>query len=530
MRGAGVATWPPAAQSAHLVSGAAAAHIAAAPPRLHSLLVSPLPLALFSLAAALGSSSRLTLIFRGKELPDLATCHDLGIGAGDVLACSEVTVDATGQPMPPVSYARMAASLQEARALSQAGPADVAPTAPPLTGVLVSGSVSPVTEEGEGEDATGATPSKYTRINARVVSPGAVVLAPRHPAAPSSGITVYGLEPHPQAPSGIDLERLKRERRDRQALVPTGAKDILPAEATSPGAPRHLSYMPSRVLQAIYTAKVAGMHTFHLLHRMEGRWTGEAECMYPGQRSSALGEPRVCTVNLAYDDLSGVWVTSQALTTPDGLSSTQRSVLRPVGDGRCLVEMLGDPHSGEGGSSGSPVGSDWRMTLIEQGDAVLLLTAVSPVTGRLLMVETVTLISDMARTRVVQRFSESDGSLRCTYIVREERVLDAVTGAVMSGPPARARAGSHGSHGSASQHHHHHHHPAPAAAVAAAVASAGHGPGAATHHQEHGGAATPVRGSPGPRSGGSGGVSTGESSAASASSGGGGAASAAMSP
>jgi hypothetical protein len=190
-----------------------------------------------------------------------------------------------------------------------------------------------------------------------------------------------------------------------------------------------------------------------------------------------------------FDDNAGVWRERQSLTTRDGLTSAQTLLLRPIADGMCRVQLEHEPaHSGVRGGgvasgrghaagaaagngvagharggvgasagggrmragSGSSAGmagtgggyghghghgggrqrDDMELTLTEQSDAVLLLVGVSHATGRPLLVETITLQSDMARVRTVQRFDD-DGDFQVLYLIREERVIDAVTGSIM---------------------------------------------------------------------------------------------------
>ncbi len=51
---------------------------------------------------------------------------------------------------------------------------------------------------------------------------------------------------------------------------------------------------PARIFRNIYVAQV-GRFTFRLLHRLEGRWTGEAEVHVAGV-AQAMPDVRVCTV------------------------------------------------------------------------------------------------------------------------------------------------------------------------------------------------------------------------------------------
>jgi hypothetical protein len=175
-----------------------------------------------------------------------------------------------------------------------------------------------------------------------------------------------------------------------------------------------------------------------------------------------------------FDDMAGVWKEVQSLTSADGLVSSQTMVFRPIADGTCTVELLPTetPHHkasapgaagkhsrghlrhshGGFGHAASPASSatggtppdesaEYQMTLAEQSDSVLVLTAYSRRTGKPMLVETITLLSDMRRCRAVQRFDSHipngvHSAFQCLYLINEERVLDSVSGAVME-PPRR---------------------------------------------------------------------------------------------
>jgi hypothetical protein len=191
---------------------------------------------------------------------------------------------------------------------------------------------------------------------------------------------------------------------------------------------------------------------------------------------------------VSFDDNAGFWRERQTLTTRDGLVSSQSLLMKPIADGMCKVELVhagggehghgataglaggsgggatnGHRHSHHGGRggrrrSGSGAGSggagasggggmtspggrthgggagtahdDLELTLVEQSDSVLLLIGTSHASGRPALVETITLQSDMARVRTVQRFDD-DGEFQVMYLIREERVIDAVSGSIM---------------------------------------------------------------------------------------------------
>ncbi|RYG45840.1 hypothetical protein EON67_10195 [archaeon] len=188
-----------------------------------------------------------------------------------------------------------------------------------------------------------------------------------------------------------------------------------------------------------------------------------------------------------FDDAKGMWRETQSLTTRDGLVTSQTLLLRPIADGICSVELAeehgvgvgsgsarhggvhtaspsartasgGAPRSGMAGASSgtsSPrpaphtsaatgvhprAGRDFTMKLQEHSDDLLIVTAHSVFTGKPILVETITLLSDMARVRTVQRYDDM-GVFQAMYMIREERVIDAVTGAVME-PPRRRHTGT----------------------------------------------------------------------------------------
>lgn len=62
------------------------------------------------------------------------------------------------------------------------------------------------------------------------------------------------------------------------------------------------------------------------------------------------------------------------------------------------------------------------VLLKEDSEHVLILTAISRVTKKPVIVETITLVDDFRRVRTVQRFRD-DGEFDCLYFVREQRYV-----------------------------------------------------------------------------------------------------------
>lgn len=127
---------------------------------------------------------------------------------------------------------------------------------------------------------------------------------------------------------------------------------------------------------------------------------------------------RVCANSLSFDPLSRSWHEEQSFTSVGGLTTSQRSRLVPVADGVCAVEVE---------EPGAWAGADLRVEELHSN--LLVLTAVDRRTERPLLVETTTVIDELRRVRTVQRFDHS-GALLGVYVIKETRVIDAVTGAV----------------------------------------------------------------------------------------------------
>ena len=176
----------------------------------------------------------------------------------------------------------------------------------------------------------------------------------------------------------------------------------------------------ARVFKQVYIAQV-GKFQFRLLHRLEGRWNGDAQVLTAA--GTAPASPRVVAVGLKWDDDLNVWEETQSITDAAGMASAQTLQLIPVADGVCKVVQKGTSAWG-----------DVDMELREESAHVLLLTATSHATGKPILVETVTVVDDMRRVRTVQRFDTS-GAFQCLYCFKERRVIDAVTGALVPGMP-----------------------------------------------------------------------------------------------
>lgn len=238
--------------------------------------------------------------------------------------------------------------------------------------------------------------------------------------------------------SGMQRERLRRQRGYRAgakrgestSLVPYGPRGIMQRGGGSSSTRRGSSKFTGngsgfgRTYRNMTVSQV-GRYQFKTLHRMEGRWNGEAE-LVEGSRSSGAAEPqrmRVVAVQLYFDDEYQRWQEEQTFTMQDGVASTQSFSLFPVADG--LLSVYSDSFP-----------DDVDVELKEDSENVLILTAISRVTKRPMNVETITLVDDFRRVRTVQRFTE-DGEFDSLYIIRENRVVDSMNGALVVEPVER---------------------------------------------------------------------------------------------
>lgn len=199
---------------------------------------------------------------------------------------------------------------------------------------------------------------------------------------------------------------------DDEALVrreaPPGDTRLTVSPKIRPKAP------PSegREFRSVYMA-VVRHSSFSTIHRMEGRWNGEAQ-LIPAA-GGAEPEVRVSTVFLDFDAANQRWRQQQAMTSKDGISTKQTLLLTPVSDGVLAAESEDLEHL--------------DMKVEERGLDVVLLTATSRETGKIVVVETITLIDDLRRVRSVQRFDGS-GAFTAMYLMKEQRVIDSVSGAL----------------------------------------------------------------------------------------------------
>lgn len=153
-------------------------------------------------------------------------------------------------------------------------------------------------------------------------------------------------------------------------------------------------------------------NTYHVIPCMEGRWNGEVFATPSDEISS-----QVCATELLYREEEGVWSQRQTRTSLNGYTNITHFWIKPVADGVLKIET----------DDSSLRHCD--TTLQEIGNNIALITSTSKRTGRIRMVETITFLDSYNRSRIVQKFDES-GDLYLTLISKEQRVVDAVSGAM----------------------------------------------------------------------------------------------------
>jgi len=140
---------------------------------------------------------------------------------------------------------------------------------------------------------------------------------------------------------------------------------------------------------------------------------------------------------VAFDDDEGIWRERQSLTSKEGLTNTQRMVMRPVANG--VAEVRTDERTFE----------ELTIRLEEQSENVVLVIATSNRTGtptastrarlhvphgtsrhssvhfpgKTVFVETTTLVDDLRRVRSVQWFDEDTGAFKRLYLMKEQRCV-----------------------------------------------------------------------------------------------------------
>lgn len=221
--------------------------------------------------------------------------------------------------------------------------------------------------------------------------------------------------------SAVAKLRAQREHRRKELLMQKAIIERGPGHVTARALPRGRAArspsfdrpkLPPRELKNLYIAQVGRFH-FKTMHRMEGRWNGEATVL----GASSGSEHRVVSVDLRFDDDERRWVERQTLTSSSGLATTQILHYEPTADG--VLKVTTDDSS---------LDDVVDMRIVEHGDSVLILTAISHTTSQPLIVETVTLIDDLRRVRSIQRFDASGNF--SLYSIKEQRVIDSVSGAV----------------------------------------------------------------------------------------------------
>jgi len=207
------------------------------------------------------------------------------------------------------------------------------------------------------------------------------------------------------------MEREKQFRRARQQSMGSSSDDGFPTSLPAP------SPSASRSFTSVYTCIVRGAR-YELVHKMEGKWIGEAVFMNKDWQTQ-VGGPHASSSRVGFSSSKGCWSEEQQITGESGISRSQKFYYIPQGDGVLCVE-----------TDATEFMKDVTILLKEEGPNVLILTATSLATGQPVLTETITFSNGFYnRLRTVQRFDQF-GSFQGVYIFKEEKYIDEDTGAI----------------------------------------------------------------------------------------------------
>ena len=155
-----------------------------------------------------------------------------------------------------------------------------------------------------------------------------------------------------------------------------------------------------RLLQPRYSCAVAGC-TFNVIHRMEGRWSGDLFTI----PNSNVG---VSSSNLLFVSEAGCWVDEAVVTDPSGVSSSKVTTLRPLSDGQ--LEMIEQQGAGS------------RTIVREVGPNSIVMTKTDIQSGAILEMETICILDpDTVSERVRTRQIFIPGSVSLYQIIESRR-------------------------------------------------------------------------------------------------------------
>ena len=147
--------------------------------------------------------------------------------------------------------------------------------------------------------------------------------------------------------------------------------------------------------------------TFRILHRLEGQWGGVVS---GGQKNSYLTSSSLMFVNInkvnkddnihnIHNHVGPHWVEEKSVTTPSGVTRRTSSRWIPISDGVVHVSVV-EKHD-------QRQLKETRIELKEVGSDLLIARTFSTVDGRMLRLETTTLLDEHAAMTVSYKYNNN---------------------------------------------------------------------------------------------------------------------------
>eukprot|EP00940_MAST-03C_sp_MAST-3C-sp2_P001730 g1730.t1 len=213
----------------------------------------------------------------------------------------------------------------------------------------------------------------------------------------------------------------------RALVVSDGTKTSHRGKDEAENDDAHHKLWTARTVSAHYETRVRNC-VFSTIHRMEGLWSGESVIVSHAFRKSDNDEnvdalsvrrkPSVSNARVDFDTAKQMWTVQRRTTSPDGITEDIAMHMSPVSDGVLQVQQTSNlmPHA------------SFRVSETARG--ILSMTGVDRETGRLVYVETTTIVDENHRVRTSQEFAR-DGSLTSCVVTHETRLISATTGALV---------------------------------------------------------------------------------------------------
>ena len=164
--------------------------------------------------------------------------------------------------------------------------------------------------------------------------------------------------------------------------------------------------------------------TFRILHRLEGQWGGVVS---GGQKNSYLTSSSLMFVNInkvnkddnihnihnIHNHVGPHWVEEKSVTTPSGVTRRTSSRWIPISDGVVYVSVVGKHDQRQL--------KETRIELKEVGSDLLIARTFSTVDGRMLRLETTTLLDEHAAMTVSYKYNNNYNIYIDTIVIANNR-------------------------------------------------------------------------------------------------------------